>query len=189
MAMRVIGGVARGKLLHSPPDTTRPTSDRAREGLFSTLTSEFGSIEHLRFLDLFSGSGAIGAEALSRGAAHVDCVEHHGPTAKICQENLALINNASGDFQVVSTKVEKFLADFQERHYDIIFMDPPYEVANQVIEEMLDVIGKSGFLKPDGVIVVERESKAPVFKWPTPFAVLKVRTYGQGSMYYGYIPH
>lgn len=189
MAMRVIGGVARGKLLISPPDTTRPTSDRAREGLFSTLVSEFGSLEHLKFLDLYAGSGAVGAEALSRGVAHVDSVEHHALTAKICQENLALIHGASGDFQVFPTTAKKFLDVSADKIYDIIFMDPPYDVANQVIEEILEQIGNRGLLKPDGVIVVERESREPAFKWPTSFAELKVRSYGQGSMFYGYIPH
>ena len=189
MAMRVIGGVARGKLLHSPPETTRPTSDRAREGLFSTLTSEFGSLEHLRFLDLYAGSGAVGVEALSRGAEHVDSIEHHGPTAKMCQENLALIRGASGDFQVYPITTGKFLSDTSDKSYDVIFMDPPYDLPNKEIEEILERIGNLGLLKPDGVIVVERESRAPTFTWPAPFAELKVRSYGQGSMFYGHIPH
>ena len=91
--MRIIAGSSKGKSLFSPTGKTRPTSDRAREGLFSSLESEFGSMSELNFLDLFSGSGAVGVEALSRGAASVYSIEDHAPTAAIAAKNFGLVKS------------------------------------------------------------------------------------------------
>jgi len=81
MSMRIIAGSGKGRKLFSPPSITRPTSDRAREGLFSSLISTFSTLEGLHFLDLFAGSGAVGVEALSRGAALVEAVESNAVSA------------------------------------------------------------------------------------------------------------
>ena len=83
MSMRIIAGLGKGRKLFSPPSITRPTSDRAREGLFSSLSSTFGSLDGLHFLDLFAGSGAVGVEALSRGAGLVEAVESNPVSAKV----------------------------------------------------------------------------------------------------------
>ena len=96
MSMRIIAGLGKGRKLHSPPSITRPTSDRAREGLFSSLVSTFSSLDGLNFLDLFAGSGAVGVEALSRGVALVDAVESNPTSAKVCEKNFALIANLDG---------------------------------------------------------------------------------------------
>ena len=104
--MRIIAGASKGKSLFSPTGKTRPTSDRAREGLFSSLESEFGSMSELNFLDLFSGSGAVGVEALSRGATNVYSVEDHAPTAAIAAKNFGLVNSDSGKFTVVTSPAE-----------------------------------------------------------------------------------
>lgn len=87
MSMRIIAGLGKGRKLFSPPSITRPTSDRAREGLFSSLSSTFGSLNGLHFLDLFAGSGAVGVEALSRGAGLVEAVESNPVSAKVCEDN------------------------------------------------------------------------------------------------------
>jgi len=139
--VRIIAGVAKGRELKSPlSDGVRPTSDRAREGLFSTLESEFGSIDGLRFLDLFAGSGAVGVEALSRGATEVHSVEYEIQTAEIARAYFELVNGA-GLHHVFRESAEKFLesgpARSGEGGYDIIFMDPPYDVPNAVIERLL----------------------------------------------------
>lgn len=183
--MRIIAGIAKGKNLFSPPDKTRPTSDRAREGLFSSLESEFGSISDLTFLDLYSGSGAVGVEALSRGAALVVSVEAHAPTADIARKNFQLVKGASGRFEVITEDVEKFIAITLHKDFDIIFIDSPYEVSNQVIEKILNQIIQNKLLKTHGVIAVERESRSKEFNWPSPLSSVKVRSYGQGSIYYG----
>jgi 16S rRNA (guanine966-N2)-methyltransferase len=171
--MRIIGGSAKGKNLFSPSEKTRPTSDRAREGLFSSLESEFGSMANLNFLDLFSGSGAVGVEALSRGAAFVLSVEQHQSTAELAEKNFKLVNGAPGTYQVISQDAEKFLSNPSKTQFDIIFLDPPYEISNSEIEKLL------------GAIAVERESRSKEFNWPAPLAGSKVRAYGQGSIYYG----
>ena len=82
--MRIISGTAKGRKLAEPANVTRPTSDRAREGIFSALVSSFGKFEGINFLDLFAGSGAVGLEAISRGATLVDAVEQNLAAAKCC---------------------------------------------------------------------------------------------------------
>ena len=182
--MRIIGGSAKGKNLFSPSDKTRPTSDRAREGLFSSLESEFGSMRDLAFLDLFAGSGAVCVEALSRGANLVVAVESHQPTTKIIEKNFNLVNQASGKYEVENLDVMKFVAS-PNNNFDIIFIDPPYELENKSIEKILREIAVNNLLKPNGIIAIERDSKSKEFIWPAPFAQTKVRSYGQGSIYYG----
>jgi len=187
--MRIIAGSAKGKTLISPPDTrTRPTSDRAREGLFSSLVSEFGSLNGLNFLDLFAGSGAVGVEALSRGAAIVHAVESDGDMGNVAIANFQLVKSAAGSYRVFHTKSERFLELDHAKdngRYDIIFMDPPYELANSAIEELLSSIVSQDLLQPHGMIAIERKSKRDSFSWPDSLREIKVRSYGQGSIYYG----
>lgn len=183
--MRIIAGSSKGKTLFSPPETTRPTSDRAREGLFSSLESEFGSINNLNVLDLFAGSGAVGVEALSRGAANVFAVEQHEPTSRIAQKNFELVKNASGKFTVINSPALRFVSAPRQITFDIIFMDPPYEVSNSDIEELVTAIELNGLLAERGLIAIERASKNSPFAWPAPFIQEKIRSYGQGSIFYG----
>ena len=187
--MRIIAGSAKGKTLISPPDTrTRPTSDRAREGLFSSLDSEFESLLGLNFLDLFAGSGAVGVEAYSRGAAIVHAVEADGDMGNVAITNFQLVKSAAGSYRVFHTKVDRFLESDhagEKGRYDIIFMDPPYELSNGVIEELLATIVAKDLLQPRGIIAIERESKNKPFSWPAELEAIKVRSYGQGSIYYG----
>ena len=187
--MRIIAGSAKGKTLISPPDTrTRPTSDRAREGLFSSLDSEFESLVGLNFLDLFAGSGAVGVEAYSRGAAVVHAVESEGDMGNVAISNFQLVKSEAGSYRVFHTKVDRFLVSDhagEKGRYDIIFMDPPYELSNGVIEELLATIVAKNLLQPRGIIAIERESKSKAFTWPAELEEIKVRSYGQGSIYYG----
>ncbi len=94
--MRIIAGLGKGRNLFSPSGSTRPTSDRAREALFSTLESEFGSLSDLAFLDLYCGSGAVGVEALSRGAAIIYAVDNDEKATSVARANFALLENISG---------------------------------------------------------------------------------------------
>ncbi len=187
--MRIIAGSAKGKTLLSPPDTrTRPTSDRAREGLFSSLESEFSSIQGLRFLDLFAGSGAVGVEALSRGASVVHSVESDVAMESIALKNFQSIKSSDGIYRVFLTKSERFLlSDYaaEKGQYDIIFMDPPYELHNKFIEELIEVIQNRALLSLHGIIAIERKSKTSPFTWPDGMEEIKVRSYGQGSIFYG----
>ena len=187
--MRIIAGSAKGKVLTSPPDSrTRPTSDRAREGLFSSLDSEFSSLVGLNFLDLYAGSGAVGVEAYSRGAALVHAVESEGDMGSIAISNFQLVKSTAGSYRVFHTKAERFLESehaAEKGQYDIIFMDPPYELSNSVIEDLLQTIITRDLLQPRGIVAIERESKGAPFTWPHPLEAIKVRSYGQGSIYYG----
>ena len=187
MSMRIIAGIGKGRKLFSPPSITRPTSDRAREGLFSSLTSTFTSLEGLHFLDLFAGSAAVGVEALSRGAALVEAVESNSVSADVCEENFALLSSLTGvgKFKVHNKTVFEFLNHTAANPYEIIYIDPPYEVANSEIEKILKKIISLNLLSKFGVIAIERDGKVKAFTWPPSLTELKVRSYGAGSIHYG----
>jgi 16S rRNA (guanine966-N2)-methyltransferase len=184
--MRIIAGSGKGKNLHSPTGAgVRPTSDRAREGLFSSLESEFNSLTDLNFLDLFAGSGAVGVEALSRGAALVHAVEADAETVEIAISNFKLLQEPSRKHKVFHSRAARFLESEFPIKYDIIFMDPPYDLSNEDIEDLLDTIVVKDLLQPRGLLAIERESKGKPFAWPASMALEKIRSYGQGSIFYG----
>lgn len=189
MSMRIIAGSGKGRKLFSPPSITRPTSDRAREGLFSSLISTFSSLEGLHFLDLFAGSGAVGVEALSRGVALVEAVESNSVSAAVCEQNFALLANLPeiGKFKVYPKTAFEFLNHTATKPYEIIFMDPPYEVANSEIQKILKKILTLNLLNKFGVVAIERDGKAKSFTWPEGFVESKVRSYGAGSIHYGVV--
>ena len=189
MSMRIIAGIAKGRKLVSPPSITRPTSDRAREGLFSSLVSTFGTLEGLHFLDLFAGSGAVGVEALSRGAALVESVESNSTSSDICEQNFNLLTGVDGvgKFKVYNKTVFEFLNHSATNAYEIIYIDPPYEVSNSEVEKILRKIIMLNLLNKFGVVAIERDGKAKPFLWPDGLTELKVRSYGAGSIHYGVI--
>ena len=189
MSMRIIAGIAKGRKLVSPPSITRPTSDRAREGLFSSLVSTFGTLDGLHFLDLFAGSGAVGVEALSRGAALVESVESNSTSSDICEQNFNLLTGVDGvgKFKVYNKTVFEFLNHSATNAYEIIYIDPPYEVSNSEVEKILRKIIMLNLLNKFGVVAIERDGKAKPFLWPDGLTELKVRSYGAGSIHYGVI--
>jgi 16S rRNA (guanine966-N2)-methyltransferase len=184
--MRIIAGLAKGRNLISPSGATRPTSDRAREALFSTLESEFGSINDLTFLDLYCGSGAVGAEALSRGAAVVYAVDNDEKATSVTRQNFALLENISGigTTSVITSSVGKFLDKTSELKFDVVFLDPPYDLPNNEIEKTLSSLVKNGFLKSSAVIAIERDSKSKRLNWPLGLKELKERKYGAATIFY-----
>jgi 16S rRNA (guanine966-N2)-methyltransferase len=183
--MRIIAGVAKGRNLSTVAGATRPTSDRAREALFSTLLSEFGEFENLNFLDLFSGSAAVGLEALSRGASIVHSVEKDDSAIKTIRANQEIVEKAKpeGKFHLYAMSAQKFLGN-PGQQYDIIFIDPPYEFSDQAVHELLDLILKNNFIRSGGVIVVERATKGSQIKWPAPLKELRTKEYGVATLYY-----
>jgi 16S rRNA (guanine966-N2)-methyltransferase len=185
--MRIIAGLGKGRKLLSPPDVTRPTSDRAREGLFSSLISSLGTLGDKNFLDLFAGSGAVGVEALSRGALLVEAVESDPKSAKVCEQNFNLISGSEGvgKFSVYNQTCFEFLNHRVNKTYDIIFLDPPYELTNFEVEKLLKKILALKILSTDGLIAIERDGKAQSFTWPVGLVEIKVRSYGAGSIHYG----
>ena len=187
MSMRIIAGLGKGRKLFSPPSITRPTSDRAREGLFSSLISTFGTLDGLHFLDLFAGSGAVGVEALSRGAGLVESVENNPVSAEVCEKNFELLKNQPdlGKFKVHKTTTFEYLNHLADKQFEIIFLDPPYEVTNIEIEKILRKIQSNNLLSKFGVIAIERDAKGAAFTWPEGFEEVKIRSYGQGAIHYG----
>ncbi|HVE98306.1 MAG TPA: 16S rRNA (guanine(966)-N(2))-methyltransferase RsmD [Mycobacteriales bacterium] len=177
--MRVIAGAARGRRLTAPAGRdTRPTSDRAREGLFSTLEALRGPLAGARVLDLYAGSGAVGLEALSRGAAHVLLVESHGRAVTAIRSNVSVVGLPGA--AVRAERVARVLAGRPDERYDVVFADPPY--AEPVVEvlEALD-----GWLAPGGVVVVERAARDDGLAWPSFIEPLRDRRYGEGVLWYG----
>lgn len=184
--MRIIAGVSKGRTLGSVAGTTRPTSDRAREGLFSSLTSEFGEFLGLHFLDLFGGSGAIGLEALSRGASIVHVIERDLDAQKTIENNFELVkkNQPIGKFHLYAMSAQRFVTEPAKEKYHIIYIDPPFDYTNTEVEEILRKLQIGGFLKDDAVIAVERTAKGSKFSWPEGFSPARERNYGAASIFY-----
>lgn len=184
--MRIIAGVGKGRNLTSPTGAVRPTSDRAREALFSTLESEFGSINDLHFLDLYSGSGAVSTEALSRGAAFVQAVDKDEKASSVARSNHQLLSEISGigSSSVITMSVSRFLERPPASAFDVVFLDPPYDMSENDVTENLAALLKNGFLKANSVIAMERDSKRPAPKWPIGIRPLKERRYGAATIYY-----
>ncbi len=125
--MRIIAGLAKGRNIPAVAQSTRPTSDRAREALFSSLASEFGDFDGLNFLDLYSGTGAIGLEALSRGSSTVHCVESNEKASQSILANYEGIKSSQfpGSFHLYSMAVDRFLEGPAAMQYHFIYIDPP----------------------------------------------------------------
>jgi 16S rRNA (guanine966-N2)-methyltransferase len=182
---RVIAGEAGGRRLAVPPGRdTRPTSDRAREGLFGTIVSMAGPLAGKRVLDLYAGSGAVGLEALSRGAHHALMVESDARAVAVIRANMATVGIAGA--QVVREKVERLLARPPEQGpYDFVFADPPYVLAGAAMTGVLALLARD-WLAPDALVVVERATRSGEVGWPAGFAVGKSRKYGEGTFWYGH---
>ena len=184
--MRIIAGVAKGRSLSSVAGATRPTSDRAREAIFSTLTSEFGDFLGLHILDLFSGSGAIGLEALSRGASLVHCVEKDDSATKTISKNSELVQKAQpvGAFHLFQMSVQKFVEELAQNQYHFVYIDPPYDFADSELTTILGKLLSNNFFKDDAVIAIERASKTSQPTWPVGYEPSRTKVYGQASIYY-----
>ncbi|MEU8620956.1 16S rRNA (guanine(966)-N(2))-methyltransferase RsmD [Streptomyces sp. NPDC048623] len=181
---RVIAGTAGGRRLAVPPGTgTRPTSDRAREGLFSTWES-FHGLAGARVADLYAGSGAVGLEALSRGAAHALLVETDPRAAKTVRENIRSLGLPGAEFR--TGKAEQIITGpAPAEPYDLVFLDPPYAVADAELREILLTMRAGGWMAEDALVTVERSTRGGVFGWPDGFEPLRARRYGEGTFWYG----
>ncbi|MER5180067.1 16S rRNA (guanine(966)-N(2))-methyltransferase RsmD [Streptomyces sp. NPDC002896] len=182
---RVIGGRAGGRRLAVPPGNgTRPTSDRAREGLFSTWESLLGPLDGVRIADLYAGSGAVGLEALSRGAAHALLVEADGRAARTVRENVRTLGLPGADVRI--GKAAQIIAGPAPADpYDLVFLDPPYAVSDDDLREILLTLRTGGWLADDAVVTVERSTRGGEFRWPDGFEAIRARRYGEGTFWYG----
>lgn len=177
---RIIAGRWGGRRLATPPgDGTRPTSDRVRESLFASLGSSWGGFDGARVLDLFAGSGALGLEALSRGADHADLVESDARAARTITRNVAELGASAKVHRVTA---ERFVAS-GGGPWDLVFIDPPYALSTAEVTAIVAELRPS--LGPDAVVVVERASRDP-FVWPEGFDALRDKRYGETHLWYGH---
>lgn len=176
--MRVIAGVAKGRRLVVPKgQVVRPTSDYLREALFNILG---GSVVGATFLDLFAGSGAVGIEALSRGAASAVFVEKNPLSLKALWENLKRAG-FEGQAEVIPTDVLKLLKDSSfRRSYDVIFLDPPYR--GPLAEEVLKLLAQGGFLKLHGTVIVESFHKQLLPQAAGPLKLTREVRHGEAKL-------
>ncbi|WP_433326765.1 16S rRNA (guanine(966)-N(2))-methyltransferase RsmD [Spirillospora sp. CA-294931] len=181
---RVIAGSAGGRRLAVPTGRdTRPTSDRAREGLFATVTALLGPLDGLRVADLYAGSGAVGLEALSRGAAHALLVESHPRAVKVVRQNAAALGLPGA--VPSAERVERLVRRPPDAPYDLIFADPPYALEDAAVTALLEALRDNGWLAPDALIAVERASRGPALVWPDGYAAERDRRYGEAVFWYG----
>jgi 16S rRNA (guanine966-N2)-methyltransferase len=177
---RIIGGSAGSLRLATPGPTTRPTSDRVREALFSRLEAREGF--HGGVLDLFAGSGALGLEAASRGATAVILVEKHPSAVKVIRSNIAQISPslpASTTVSVVSSSVHLFLASAPRLQARGVFIDPPYE--DESVHSVLAALPP--WLAPGAWVAVERSTRSTPPEWPSGFEPWEPKTYGETALY------
>jgi len=182
---RIIAGSAGGRRLSTPPgESTRPTADRVREAVFSALESSLGSWAGVRFLDLFAGSGAVGLEAVSRGAAHATLVEQHRRAAGVARRNAQAVGLA--DVAVVTVRAEAFLLRPEHECFDVVFADPPYTLPGAAVTELLASLVTHGWLCDDAVVVVERSARDEDLRWPEGIRGDRVKRYGETAVWYGH---
>ncbi|MFI7600803.1 16S rRNA (guanine(966)-N(2))-methyltransferase RsmD [Actinoplanes sp. NPDC049681] len=186
---RIIAGAHGGRRLAAPPGAlTRPTSDRVREAYFSALGTMI-DLEGARFADLYAGSGAIGLEALSRGAAFALLVEADAKAARAIRDNIVTLRVGAAA-RLVTGKVAQLLAAPPEGGpYDVVFADPPYAVTDDEITEVQQALVDNGWLAEDAVVTFERSSRTAVrgepLSWVEGITSDRSRRYGETTLWYG----
>ncbi len=176
---RIIAGQAGSLRLEVPQGPTRPTSERVREAMFSAI-EHLVHLDGARVLDLYAGSGALGLEAASRGATHVTCVDSSKKVRPVLASNIAKIQRSLGEghtFLAVTSPSVTYCENIPPGvFFDLVMMDPPYDVAPSEIIDCLEALGKN--LSGDSLVVVERAKKSQELLWPESFQVIKEKTYG-----------
>ena len=186
---RIIAGFAGSLTLAVPGTGTRPTSDRVREAIFSALDSR-NLLVGARVLDLYAGSGALGLEAASRGAAHVMLVERDARAARVCRANAARVLEASAHppaVQVVARSVAASLASASASAsasglWDVAFLDPPYEFSDEDLAADLALLVP--LLAADAVVLVERATRSPEPQWPAGLTLDRSKKHGDTTLWW-----
>jgi 16S rRNA (guanine966-N2)-methyltransferase len=190
---RIISGAFGGRRLDVPAGVgTRPTSDRVREALFGRLDHQ-DVLSGARVLDLYAGSGALGLEAVSRGAAAATFVEQDRPTAEVLRRNVAALVPAGEAGQagtpapvvdVVVEPVQRALLRGTDQPYDVVLADPPYPLAEDDLADVLALLPQHGWLSVDALVVVERSARSPEPRWPARLARVDERRYGETRLWW-----
>ena len=172
---RIIGGAAGGRRIAVPPRGTRPTTDRVRESLFNILTARL-ELTGLKVLDLYAGSGALGLEALSRGAAAALFVESDPRTGSVIARNIETLGLRGATLR--RGAVATVLAGGTAAAFDLVLADPPYDVGAAEVEAVLAALPAHGWVHEGSVAVVERAASGAPLKWPADWSVWPPRVYG-----------
>jgi len=184
---RIIAGAAGGRRLAVPGGrATRPTSDRAREGLFSAVLAALGTLDEAAVLDLYAGSGAVGLEALSRGAGDVLLIESDPGAVQVIRRNIESVGLDGAE--VVQDRVARALRrgpPAAGRRRDLVFADPPYSASDDELRESLALLAANGWLAPGALVVVERDARSGPPLWPAGYAADRSRRYGETVLWYG----
>jgi 16S rRNA (guanine966-N2)-methyltransferase len=182
---RIISGRAGGRRLHTPSGSaTRPTSDRVREALFSRL-EHLDAVNHANVLDLYAGSGALGLEAASRGAASVLLVESERAAAAVIRKNIADLDLPG--LSLRADTVERALLGgpaFAGAPCDLVLADPPYDLTEERLAGVLELLVTHRWLGEDALVVVERSSRSPEPRWPEGIHAAGERRYGETKMWF-----
>ena len=187
--MRVISGRFKGVALTTPKAGTRPTTDRTKEAIFSHLDS-WGVLDDARVLDLFAGTGALGIEALSRGARELVAVESSAPAAALIAQTLtALKHNRSWELgmsaRVIKARAEKYAACASAvAPFDVIFIDPPYAFETEACNQLLTDLAGRELTGDDTVIMLERSTRSAEPDAPEGWTISDHRDYGETAVYY-----
>jgi 16S rRNA (guanine966-N2)-methyltransferase len=182
---RIISGLAGGRHIHTPPGSgTRPTSDRVREALFSRL-EHLDVIHRAQVLDLYAGSGALGLEAASRGARSVVLVESDWAAVSVIRKNIAELGLPG--VSVAAETVERALLAgpvSEAERCDLVLADPPYDVTEDDLRDVLSLLVTHQWLSEDGFVVVERSARSPEPGWPQGLEGAGERRYGDTKMWF-----
>ena len=184
---RIIGGIAGSRQLTSPAKATRPTSDRIRESIFNRIAAR-QLIDGARILDLYAGTGALALEAISRGASSAILVERDGKAAAVCVKNCQLVQKAlekEGFFEAITKVANKSVSSFlaaDGAEYDLVFIDPPYEVSNEEVAENLVALAPR--LDKDAVVMLERSSRTGAVDLPEELELDEEKSYGDTIVYW-----
>lgn len=179
---RIVAGLAGGRRLAVPRHGTRPTTERVREALFSAVESAMGGLSGARVLDLFAGSGALGLEALSRGAATATFVESDRGALAVLAKNIATIGLPGAE--VRGGSVGAVLSDPGAEPYDLVLADPPYRLGGDELHAMLVALAGNGWTAAGALVVVERAARSQPPRWPEPLRALRVRRYGDTELHW-----
>jgi 16S rRNA (guanine966-N2)-methyltransferase len=183
---RIIAGTAGGRRLAVPPGrSTRPTSDRTREGLFAAVLATLGTLDGAAVLDLYAGSGAVGLEALSRGASDVLLIEADLTAANIIKRNITTVGLPGAELR--RDRAERALqrGPAGARPRDLVFADPPYAAADAEVGQVLGLLADRGWLAARALVVVERDARSGPPPWPDGLAPDRSRRYGETALWYG----
>ena len=186
--MRVISGRFKSQPLPSAQSSTRPTTDRTKEAIFSRLDAQ-GVLENASVLDLFAGTGALGIEALSRGANTLVAVESSASAAASIRSTFFELKSQrewNGDMsaKVMKQRAESFVKHYDGPTFDVVFADPPYDLATVACNDMMRDLVERNLVNTDGIIVLERSTRSDDPSAPSGWMIADTRTYGETRVWY-----